>query len=162
VSAADVAREKSRKRRAVARYASLGAVAVVVGLVVSTGRGALVYSKTVSEVMSEPGRYTNSIVNVEGTVVKDSIQHPEGSQEYNFVISGNGKTMAVHYAGIMPDTFQNDVTVTVKGKLTQGGALFEATEVTAKCASHYEMQQMKARGVPMPANHPHAPATTTP
>jgi cytochrome c-type biogenesis protein CcmE len=139
----------------VGRWIGLGLLAVIIALVASTvrpGRGALVYSKYVDEVLAEPQRYVGTELRVEGLVQAGTVENHDGSREYRFRIERNSRSMPVHYVGIIPDTFREGIGVTVRGRLGADGQ-FEAREVVAKCPSKYEMQAVQARGERMP----HAP-----
>jgi len=88
-----------------------------------------------------------------GHVVKASIFHKPDSLEYQFDVTpipgmvkhpeALGKSIAVHYAGVVPDTFKDDAEVIVTGKLGANG-VFEATDLLAKCPSKYEAAQKNA------------------
>ncbi|MDF1563320.1 MAG: cytochrome c maturation protein CcmE [Deltaproteobacteria bacterium] len=115
-------------------------------VVVGGGLGALVYQslgdnleydKQVDEVMVDPGAWQGKRLKLGGHVTKGSIFNKQGTLDYLFTVEKNGKSLQVHYAGIVPDTFKDDAEVVVAGKLTEKGT-FEAHEVVAKCPSKYE------------------------
>lgn len=132
--------------------AILGVVALI-GSTFKPGEGALVYSKYVDEVMSEPARYQRGELRVEGMVKAGTVQNTSGSRDFRFTIERNGREMPVHYEGIVPDTFREGIGVTVRGRLLASGQ-FEAREVVAKCPSKYEMRASQQRGQAMPGQHP--------
>jgi cytochrome c-type biogenesis protein CcmE len=132
-------------------------VVVVIGSTFKPGQGALVYSKYVDEVMAEPARYqTQGELRVEGMVQTGTVQNSSGSREFRFRVERNGRSMPVHYVGIVPDTFREGIGVTVRGRLLASGD-FEAREVVAKCPSKYEMRAAQQRGETMPGQLPSAP-----
>lgn len=156
-------RESHGRRRAPKRsfgpwimVAVIMGVAVVIGSTFKPGQGALVYSKYVDEVMAEPARYqAQGEVRVEGIVQAGSVQNQRGSREFRFRVERNGRSMPVHYVGIVPDTFREGIGVTVRGRLLPSGE-FEAREVVAKCPSKYEMRAAQQRGQRMPWGVPTA------
>jgi cytochrome c-type biogenesis protein CcmE len=128
-------------------------VVVVIGSTFKPGQGALVYSKYVDEVMTNPARYRASELRVEGMVQTGTVQNQSGSSDFRFRVERNGHSMPVHYVGIVPDTFREGIGVTVRGRLLASGD-FEAREVVAKCPSKYEMRASQQQGIAMPGAHP--------
>lgn len=129
-------------------------VVVVIGSTFKPGQGALVYSKYVDEVMAEPARYqSQGELRVEGMVEAGTVQNQSGSREFRFRVERNGRSMPVHYVGIVPDTFREGIGVTVRGRLLPSGE-FDAREVVAKCPSKYEMRAAQQRGQTMPGGIP--------
>jgi cytochrome c-type biogenesis protein CcmE len=129
------------RKKNLARWVVLGALAVVIALVASTMRGsAFVYSKYVDEVANSPAeraRWTGRMLRVEGLVAPGSIEHRPGTREFRFRVERNHATLAVYYQGIVPDTFRDCAGVTVRGVLQPDGS-FRAEEIVAKCPSKYE------------------------
>lgn len=118
----------------------------------SDAKGALVYSKLVHEVLSNPTEFKGRELRVEGELRQGSIKFREDPCEYRFVIGKEGKDMPVRFPKcIVPDTFKDGVglQVTVQGKLTDEG-YFLANQVIAKCPSKYEMQERQKAGEKMP------------
>jgi cytochrome c-type biogenesis protein CcmE len=128
-------------------------VVVLIGSTFKPGQGALVYSKYVDEVLAEPARYRQSELRVEGMVQTGTVQNESGSRDFRFRVERNGRSMPVHYVGIVPDTFREGIGVTVRGRLLASGD-FEAREVVAKCPSKYEMRAAQQRGLTMPGGPP--------
>ena len=69
---------------------------------------------------------------VPGTIVRDP-----GGKSVAFRMTDGARTYPVRYRGIIPDTFTDSVDVVVEGRLRRDG-VFQATVLTAKCASRYE------------------------
>ena len=80
-------------------------------------------------------------------VVKGSIKRDPGGREYTFLVTDGARQIPVHYRGIAPDTFTDDVDVVVEGRMGQDGT-FRATTLLAKCASRYENAPEKYRDTP--------------
>lgn len=133
-------RNDRAKKGSWVKWAALGGLLVLIGLVASTVRGsAIVYSKYVDEIMA-PGQraaWTGRTVRVEGLVAPGSIESRPGTSEYRFRVTRNHAVMQVAYRGVVPDTFANCAGVTVRGQLDERG-LFTADELIAKCPSRYE------------------------
>lgn len=113
----------------------------------------MVYAKYVDELVRDQRSMRDRTVRLEGMVEEGSIENRPGTLEYRFRLSKGGKTLPVHYTGIVPDTFREGIGVVAQGRLNQRG-VFVADQVIAKCPSKYEMQAKRAGGQAMP----HAPA----
>ena len=124
----------------------------IIGLVLCVGAFYLVmismweggaYFLTVDEVQAakSQGKTKNRLLRIKGNVAHGSHQNTEGSSEHRFVVEGEINTIPVYYKGPIPDVFKEGGEVVATGRLdTQG--LFTATEVTAKCPSKYEQEQI--------------------
>jgi cytochrome c-type biogenesis protein CcmE len=108
-------------------------------LLYSTGAEGLEYYKHVDEVAGALSSWQGKRLQLHGRVVAGSIERRRGALEYRFVLAHGGKSLPVHYSGVVPDTFKDEAEVVAKGRLDAGGAL-EATEILAKCPSKYEAQ----------------------
>jgi cytochrome c-type biogenesis protein CcmE len=118
------------------------------GLLVAQSLGEnLEYYKQVDEVMASPAAWKGKRLKLGGHVLKGSIFNKQGTLEYVFTVERNGKSVQVHYTGIVPDTFKDDAEVVVAGKLGDDG-VFEAHEVIAKCPSKYEAARKAGRSHP--------------
>ena len=106
----------------------------------------MVYAKYVDEAVRDRQQLEGRTVRLEGMVDVGSIENRPGTLEYRFRMSKGGKTMPVHYTGIVPDTFREGIGVVAQGRLTKRGT-FEADQVIAKCPSKYEMQARRAKGI---------------
>jgi len=97
----------------------------------------LQYYKQVDEVVGDQASWTGRRLKLGGLVEKGSIFNKPGTMEYVFTVAKNGKSLPIHYTGVVPDTFKDEAEVVVSGKIQEDGK-FEATEVIAKCPSKYE------------------------
>ncbi|MBI3668548.1 MAG: cytochrome c maturation protein CcmE [Acidobacteria bacterium] len=95
------------------------------------------YYHTIVELSSLKASDARHRIRVGGTVRPGSIARYAG--RVDFVIEGEGKSLAVSYTGTdpLPDTFVDNSQALVEGKLAPNGA-FVADKVQAKCASKYE------------------------
>jgi cytochrome c-type biogenesis protein CcmE len=97
----------------------------------------------VDQVMAEPDRFKDREFQVHGIVVVGSVKQKKDTPgDYLFVIERNGERVQVHYADVVPDTFAEGGEVVLTGRLDASGKRFEATEMTAKCPSKYEEDEM--------------------
>lgn len=117
-----------------------GAVAFIV--VCDPGEGVLEYVY-VDKVAAAPEKYEGRTIKVHGTVVEGTVQKKKGSTgDYRFVVEHEGQRLAVHFTDIPPDTFQEGGEVVLTGRLNESGDLFESNEMSAKCPSKYEEEQV--------------------
>lgn len=112
----------------------------------------MVYAKYVDELVRDQRELRDRTVRLEGMVDEGSIENRPGTLEYRFRLSKGGKTLPVHYTGIVPDTFREGIGVVAQGRLNTRG-VFVADQVIAKCPSKYEMEAKRGKGV----KAPHAP-----
>ena len=125
----------------------------------SDASDALVYSKLVDQVMTQPGAFVGRELRVEGDLQQGSIKFRENPCEWRFVLTKSEQQMSVRFPQcIVPDTFKDGMglQVTVQGQLDKSG-VFVANQVIPRCPSKYDMKQKQAAGEVAP----HAmPATT--
>ena len=111
-----------------------------------TGMYYLTPTELTTKVASDPSIHGVG-VKMGARVVKGSIRRDPGGREYTFLVTDGGRQIPVHYRGIAPDTFTDDVDVVVEGRMGQDGT-FRATTLLAKCASRYENAPEKYRDTP--------------
>ncbi|MGC6417235.1 MAG: cytochrome c maturation protein CcmE [Bradymonadia bacterium] len=96
-----------------------------------------VYYLTVDQAMAQPPTSKRAI-RIKGNVVKGSYANLDGKSSHKFAIeSGTASTIAVAFAGALPDMFKEGSEVIVTGTRDSTGTLV-ATELSAKCPSKYE------------------------
>lgn len=158
--AAPAARPRSTSEGGgVPAWVKIGAVFAILGggvaflLWGTDASDALVYSKLVGEVMSDPDRFQDRPLRVEGQLRQGSVEFDaEPSCEHRFVLTGDGHEMPVRFPRcVVPDTFRDDMEldVVVQGQLQANGT-FLASEVIPRCPSKYEMRQRQQNGEQMP------------
>ena len=124
----------------------------IIGLVLCVGAFYLImismweggaYFLTVDEVQAakKQGKTKNRLLRIKGTVAHGSHQNEDGSSEHRFVVEGEINKIPIYYKGPIPDVFKEGGEVVATGRLNDTG-LFTATEVTAKCPSKYEQEQI--------------------
>jgi cytochrome c-type biogenesis protein CcmE len=109
----------------------------LLGLAWVSARDSRTYYRTISEYSSLQGAALHQRMRISGDVKAGSIQHLDN--ETDFVLTEEGKTLAVSYVGSdpLPDTFKDGVQCLVEGHAGSDGH-FVAENVQAKCASKYE------------------------
>ena len=120
------------------------------GLLWSTLRADVEYYKHVEEVMVNPGAWEGKNLQLHGAVVPGSIERRRGSLDYRFRVESKGMVVSAVYTGILPDTFQDDAEVVLRGTLQQDGFHVEPNGVMAKCPSKYEARKSGAAPAPRP------------
>ncbi len=131
---------------------SLGAVALMVGLIVTyAGQVSLLYLKT-DEVFARlaqtapnqhkgPKSLVGQNLRIHGKLKPKTTKRRKGRLHYVFYIQGkSGRSMKVHYDGILPDTFRDGAELVVSGKLEKPD-LFIAHTIFAKCPTKYKEGQ---------------------
>ena len=100
----------------------------------------LAYFKNVDEVMTEPAQWYDKDMNLHGWVVPNSIYGNPETLEWQFEVKSGTHVVLARYQGTVPDTFQDDAEVVLKGRLTAAGFHVQPDGVVAKCPSKYEAQ----------------------
>ncbi len=104
------------------------------------------YYKHVEEVMADPEPWHGKKLQLHGFVVAKSIMRKPGTLEYIFQIQNKGHVVNARYTGIVPDTFQDNSEVVIKGYLEPDGFNVEPGGVMAKCPSKYEAAPAQPSG----------------
>jgi len=113
----------------------------------SFGEGAIVYYKTVDELLSERADFEGNVVKVNGLLVDGSIQQKPGTDQFKFTLSKNGKELLITYSGILPDTMKPGRELVVQGILQSGTDRLIASEILTKCPSKYENKAKMKGGI---------------
>lgn len=116
-------------------------VATIIYLIYTGIGQTSVYYLTVSELMDR--RDTLSLddgVRISGTVVPGSIKKHESNLKVNFRITDSKKDILVHYEGIIPDMFKENIDVVVEGLIDHNNTLMATTLLTS-CPSKYEAEK---------------------
>jgi cytochrome c-type biogenesis protein CcmE len=130
----------------------------IVAVVMTSLKGAAIYSKSVDEVVRARSELAGRRLRVDGNLVHGSIERRDKPCEHRFKLERGGSEMLVHYPQcVVPDTFRDvpgvTIGVTVEGNLTPAGD-FEATQIMAKCPSKYDTKTQPARAAQMPYGDP--------
>lgn len=103
---------------------------------VGTQGSGMGYYMTVSEFLDTPVD-AHAGMRVNGKVVEGTIVRQPTGEDVAFEMTDGAATLAVHYRGIIPDTFVDGADVVVEGQLQSDG-VFSAHTLLAKCPSKYE------------------------
>ncbi len=139
------------------RYIKIGLTSLVLvlsfaGLLWSTLREGTEYYKNVGEVLPDRQAWEGKPLQVHGYVVPGSRMRKPETLEWKFKVQNNparsgepGAVVDVVYTGIVPDTFQDEAEVVLKGSLAPDAFHVVKDGVVAKCPSKY---QAKANALP--------------
>jgi cytochrome c-type biogenesis protein CcmE len=129
--------ESLRRRRWPWSFLLAGLViAVAVAyLVYANTRSNAAYDLTVTQLL-QCSSCAAQAVRVEGVVQRGSIQHDETTQQLSFIISDGQQSLAVVYAGVVPDIFNVGIQVVVEGHY-RGQGSFQALTLLTKCPSKF-------------------------
>lgn len=108
------------------------------------------YYVTVKELKTMGPSVYSKRLRVAGSVQPGSI-HRSGTH-IDFVLAQSGSTVHVAYAGMEapPDTFKDNAAAMAQGTYGRDG-VFHATQLQAKCASHYAPAKTAAGAAPAKA-----------
>ena len=114
-------------------------IGAVCFLMFSGINNALVYYYTLTELETQAAELKGRGVRISGHVQPGSIVlGPRSSVDFVVLERATGKTIPVHYEGIIPDTFKDEAEVVVAGPFDPAADAFEAHTLLAKCPSKYE------------------------
>lgn len=119
---------------------SLIIVASVIYLIYTGVSQTSVYFFTVSELLERKDTISNEGVRVNGTVVPGSINKHDSNLKVNFKITDSKKNILVHYEGIIPDMFKENIDVVIEGTVDTNGN-FNANTLLTSCPSKYEAEK---------------------
>ena len=129
----------------------VGVAALVTWLVWTGVSDTMVYYMTPSELIeraeAEPA-FHGIGVKVGGQVVSGSYEGSAVDLDHRFLVHDMDDPTAsfpVHYAGVLPDTFTDEVEVVVEGRFGNDG-VFQADLVLTKCGSRYEASPEELAG----------------
>ena len=104
------------------------------------------YYAEVTELLSDPSKYNSKGMRVSGDVVENSVIDGELSKKLiKFqVVDAQGSSMHVEFGGVVPDAFEEGVTVILEGNYDTAKEVFIAKTLLAKCPSKYETEDPNA------------------
>ena len=120
--------------------AAVVVVGVIAYLMISGLSQHTIYYLEVSELLEDPTKFDMKGARISGDVVANSIVKDTMDKKLlQFAISdANGTAMNVEYKGVVPDAFEEGVTVIVEGNYDPVKQIFFANTLLAKCPSKYE------------------------
>jgi len=123
-----------KQRRLILIGASVGVLAIAVGLVLSAMRDSIVFFHSPTEV-AEQKLGVGKRIRIGGLVEPGSLQRGK-ALNISFKVTDGKNAVPVHYKGIVPDLFREGQGVVAEGKLEPGGT-FVADTVLAKHDERY-------------------------
>lgn len=120
--------------------AAVVVIGVVTYLMVSGLSQHSVYYLEVSELLASPEKFDMKGARISGDVVEGSINKDTMDKKLlQFTIADSqGTSMNVEYRGVVPDAFEEGVTVIVEGNYDPVKKVFFAKTLLAKCPSKYD------------------------
>lgn len=119
---------------------SIVIVASIIYLIYTGISNTSVYFFTVSELVDRIETIADEGVRVNGTVVPGSIKKHNSNLQVDFKLTDSKKDIFVHYEGIIPDMFKEEIDVVVEGSMDQSGK-FKAHTLLTSCPSKYEAEK---------------------
>lgn len=93
---------------------------------------------TISYLNENSAELAESYITTEGLLVEDSIDWNADDVQLNFALEDEtGAVLPVHYQGVEPDNFTEEVYIIVHGHIAEDG-IFTAEKVQTRCPSTYE------------------------
>jgi len=123
-----------RQRRLILIGASLGVLALAVGLVLSALRDSIVFFQSPTDI-AEKSLAPDTRLRLGGLVKPGSLKRGD-NMLVEFAVTDGNKDVAVSYRGILPDLFREGQGVVVDGRVKAGGG-FAADTVLAKHDENY-------------------------
>ncbi len=88
--------------------------------------------------------YQQRRVRLYGLVGQENVDVQPAMLTASFDLQGDSNSLAVHYQGVVPDTFKPGGEVMVEGLLDEVG-VFQADTLMTKCASKYQSEEHAKR-----------------
>lgn len=93
---------------------------------------------TIQYLNDNKAELTETYITTEGLLVEDSIDWNADDVQLNFELEDeSGAVLPVHYQGVEPDNFTEEVFIIVHGNIAEDG-IFTAEKVQTRCPSTYE------------------------
>lgn len=124
-----------RQQRLLLLATALAALALAAWLVLSAFRKNLVFFYTPTQVLAGEAPHNRSF-RLGGMVEAASLKRDADGVGVSFVVTDTGRSLPVHYRGILPDLFKEGKGVVAQGKL-DADHRFVADEVLAKHDENY-------------------------
>lgn len=117
-------------------------VALVGFLVVSSFSNSISYYLTISELKDKGELGYGEIVNINGSVILESIIWEPENQLLEFTLTDSGETLDVVYEGSLPNNFRESTSVVVTGQYSED-RIFRSNKMLVKCPSKYEADKIE-------------------
>lgn len=112
-------------------------IVVLLGfLAVSSFSNSLSYYMTVTELKEKGESAYSETVNINGSVILESINWEPENQLLQFTLTDGGETLDVIYEGSLPNNFREATSVVVSGQYSED-QIFRANKMLVKCPSKY-------------------------
>lgn len=124
-----------KRRRLYAVLAGLTILGIAAALVLTAFEDNIVFFYSPTDLTTKKLR-PGQLIRLGGLVEEGSVKKAKDGVVTEFTITDTNETIAVRYAGLLPDLFREGQGVVTQGKLEQDG-VFVASEVLAKHDENY-------------------------
>ena len=112
-------------------------IVVLLGfLAVSSFSNSISYYMTISELKDKGELGYGETVNINGSVILESINWEPENLLLEFTLTDGGETLDVVYEGSLPNNFREATSVVVSGQYSED-RIFRANKMLVKCPSKY-------------------------
>ena len=113
-------------------------IVVLLGfLAISSFSNSISYYMTIDELNDKGESVYGETVNINGSVILESINWEPENQLLEFTLTDGGETLNVVYEGSLPNNFREATSVVVSGQYSED-QIFRANKMLVKCPSKYE------------------------
>ena len=122
-------------------------IVVLLGfLAVSSFSNSISYYMTVTELKEKGESAYGENVNINGSVILESINWEPENQLLEFTLTDGGETLDVVYEGSLPNNFREATSVVVSGQYSED-RIFRANKMLVKCPSKYAADDVDVEAV---------------
>ena len=116
-------------------------VALLGFLAVSSFSNSISYYMTISELKDKGELGYGETVNINGSVILESINWEPENQLLEFTLTDGGETLDVVYEGSLPNNFREATSVVVSGQYSED-RIFRSNKMLVKCPSKYAADEV--------------------
>jgi len=110
-------------------------------LAISSASNSVSYYMTISELKEAGDSAYGETFNINGSIVKESIDWEPEKQELQFVLTNGNESIDVIYKGSMPQNFKEATSVVVTGQYSDDHIL-RSKKMLVKCPSKYSENEI--------------------
>lgn len=97
-----------------------------------------IQSVEVTDILSNPDKFSENDAEIRGKVVAGSIKRENNTVQFSVMDTYNSNKLNVVFSGYIPSAFVDNATVILKGSFNNEEKLFSARSLVAQCPSRYE------------------------
>ena len=120
-------------------WVAVAVVVAAIGFLIYKGvTSAFVYFKTADQALADRQQLGNSTFQIEGTVLTSSLVKTPAGQPERFVITSNGKRVAIDNSAVPPQLFAGGVPVVLVGHFIGSTDVFASGQILVKHSNQYK------------------------